>query len=289
MAYVEHWLIMCSIYIMLASSLDLVVGHRGALSLCHAAFFGLGAYTSALLSTETSVSFLGGVFVGAALASACSLLVSVPALRMTIDYFVIATFVLQVVMSSIITNWVSVTRGPLGIPGIPHPTVSGWEIDTQLEFLLLVGMCTAACLWIVRRLTTGPYGRVLHAIREDEAVASTYGKNCPRFKVSAVAISAALAAIAGSLYAHHITYIDSTMFDVMESILVLSMALVGGAGSFWGPVVGAVFLVSLQELLRFVGLPPVLAANLRQMVYGLLLIAVMMRKPEGLLGRFRFE
>jgi branched-chain amino acid transport system permease protein len=130
---------------------------------------------------------------------------------------------------------------------------------------------------------------VLHAIREDEVFAKAQGKNTVCFKVTAFAVSAALAAMAGSLYAHYITYIDPTSFTVMESILIISMVIIGGAGSLWGPLVGAVVLVTLPEALRFVGLPSAVAANLRQIIYGSLLVIMMMFRPRGLVGKYGFS
>ncbi|MFZ1221102.1 MAG: branched-chain amino acid ABC transporter permease, partial [Chthoniobacterales bacterium] len=147
---------------------------------------------------------------------------------------------------------------------------------------------TAFAYLVVYLLTSAPFGRVLHAIREDELFAKAHGKNILYFKVTAFATSAALAALAGSLYAHYITYIDPTSFTVVESILIISMVIIGGAGSFWGPLVGALVLVTLPEALRFVGLPSAAAANLRQIIYGTLLVVMMMFRPRGLIGKYSF-
>lgn len=121
-----------------------------------------------------------------------------------------------------------------------------------------------------------------------EVFAQAVGKNTLRFKVTAFAVSAVLAALAGSLYAHYVTYIDPTSFTVTESILVLSMVIIGGAGSLWGPMVGAIVLVMLPEALRFLGLPSSVAANLRQIVYGVLLVVMIMIRPGELMGRYGF-
>ncbi|MEK7676048.1 MAG: branched-chain amino acid ABC transporter permease [Verrucomicrobiota bacterium] len=142
---------------------------------------------------------------------------------------------------------------------------------------------------MVWRITSSPFGRVLHAIREDDVFAKAHGKNTLYFKVTAFAGSAALAAMAGSLYAHYITYIDPTSFTVMESILIISMVIIGGAGSLWGPLVGAIVLMTLPEALRFIGLPSAVAANLRQIIYGSLLVITMMFRPRGLVGKYGFS
>jgi branched-chain amino acid transport system permease protein len=181
-----------------------------------------------------------------------------------------------------------VTRGPLGIFGIPQPTIFGWKVDSHLGFLILAAGFTAFTYLVVYLLASSPFGRVLLAIREDEVFAKAHGKNTLYFKVMVFAISAALAAAAGSFYAHYITFIDPTSFTVMESILIISMVIIGGAGSLWGPLVGAFVLVTLPEVLRFVGLPSASAANLRQIIYGTLLIIMMMFRPRGLMGKYGF-
>ncbi len=134
-----------------------------------------------------------------------------------------------------------------------------------------------------------PFGRVLRAIREDEVLANSMSKNTLGYKVSVLAIGAALAALAGSLYAHYISYIDPSGFTVMESILIVSMVIIGGAASPWGPLIGAIALVSLPEILRFVGFPTAIAANVRQIVYGTALVLTVIYRPQGLVGRYKFR
>lgn len=288
MDYLLHILIFVGIYAILAVSLDLIVGHAGFLSMAHGAFLGLGAYASALVTVQWGAPFFVGILSGAALAAVVSLLVSIPSLRLHGDYFIIATFGFQIIVFSVFNNWMEVTRGPLGIPGIPQPVILGWHVDSNVEFVVLVTVIAVLAYLVVWRITTSPFGRVLRAIREDEVTARAMGKNTLRFKVTAFAVSAALAASAGSLYAHYITYIDPTSFTVMESILIISMVIVGGAGSLWGPLIGAFVLVTLPEGLRFLGLPSAVAAHLRQIIYGSLLVVMMMVRPRGLVGRYSF-
>lgn len=289
MDYLFHLTTLTAIYVVLVISIDLLAGHSGLLSLSHAAFYGLGAYTSALLVTVQHVPFTVGVVTGMTLAAFVSLVVSLPSLRLPDDYFVIATFGFQMIIFSVLNNWIDLTRGPLGIFGIPKPVIFGWRVDTHWQFLVLAAILAAFAYFIVWRITSSPFGRVLHAIREDEVVAQSMGKNTLYFKMTAFAASAALAAMAGSLYAHYITYIDPTSFTVMESILIISMVIIGGAGSLWGPLVGAVVLVTLPEALRFVGLPSSVAANLRQIIYGSLLVVMILFRPRGLVGKYGFS
>ena len=288
MEYFLHIVIIASIYIVLAVSLDLLAGHGGLLSLAHAAFYGLGAYSAALLATRCGAGFITGVLSGMVVAFVVSFLISLPSLRLHDDYFVIATFGFQMILLSILNNWTDVTRGPLGIPGIPRPVLFGWQVTAPSGFMVLSLLFAGIAWTVVWRLSSSPFGRVLRTIREDEVLAKSLGKNTLRFKITAFAVSAALAASAGSLYAHYITYIDPTSFTVMESILVISMVIIGGAGSKWGPVIGAVVLVTLPEALRFIGLPTSVAANARQVLYGALLVIMMMFRPRGLVGNYGF-
>ena len=289
MDYLIHIAIMVGIYVILTVSLDLLVGHTGLLSVAHATFYGIGAYTSAILTVRCGMPFWAGLLLGMAVATGMSALVSLPSLRLHDDYFVIVTFGFQMVFVNVLVNWSDLTRGPLGIPGIPQAAVLGWQFESRLWYLLLTGILAFLVCMLANHISRSPFGRVLRSIREDEVLAKSFGKSTTRFKVSIFAISAALAALAGSLYAHYITYIDPTSFTVMESILVISMVIVGGAGSLWGPVVGAVVLVVLPELLRFIGLPSSVAANVRQIIYGGLLVAFMMWRPQGFLGKYAFQ
>jgi branched-chain amino acid transport system permease protein len=288
MEYFLHILVLVFIYSILAVSLDLIVGHMGILSIAHAAFYGLGAYTSALLAVHLGAPFLVGIIVGMIVTVLVSFVVSLPSLRLHEDYFVIATFGFQMIIFSILNNWMDLTRGPLGIPSITQPSIFGLTIQSNVGFVALAAIFATFAYVVVGRISTSPFGRALWAIREDEAFAQSLGKNTLWFKVTAFAVSAALAASAGSLYAHYITYIDPTSFTVMESILVISMVIIGGAGSKWGPLIGAAVLVMLPEALRFIGLPSAVAANLRQIIYGVLLVVMMMVRPRGLVGKFGF-
>jgi branched-chain amino acid transport system permease protein len=288
MDYLLHILVLVCIYATLTLSLDLLAGHTGLLSIAHAAFFGLGAYTSAILALRFGATFAMGVLMGMAVASVASLVASLPSQRLSDDYFVITTFGFQVIVSSVFNNWVGATRGPLGIPGIPPPTIFGWTFRTPFGFVVLAAALATLAYLVVDRVSTSPFGRVLRAIREDEVFAHSLGKNTHLFKVAVFALSAALAASAGSLYAHYIAYIDPTSFTVTESILVVSMVIIGGAGSRAGPVIGAAVLVILPEALRFIGLPGSAAANLRQIIYGTLLVIMLIVRPRGLVGKYGF-
>lgn len=285
MEYLLHILILIGIYVMLASSLNLTAGYTGLLSIAHAAFYGVGAYTVALMALNLHTPFLLNLLCAVIVCGLAGALVGIPSLRIKDDYFIIATFAFQIITFSVLNNWIGFTRGPMGLPGIPQPEIFGWTVSSYPEFLLLTSVLCVLCLLIVRRVVHSPYGRVLQAIREDEEFALAAGKNAAGYKMSVFILSAMLAAVPGALYATYITYIDPTSFTVNESIFIISIMIIGGAGSFRGPVAGAVILVALPELLRFVGMPNSVAANLRQILYGGALTACMLWRPQGLMGK----
>lgn len=289
MEYLLHILILIGIYVILAESLNLIVGYTGLLSMAHAAFYGVGAYVAALMALKLGSPFVINIICAVIISSLLGGLVGIPSLRIKDHYFVIATFAFQVIAFSILNNWVSFTGGPMGLPGIPQPAIFGWVISSHIDFLLLVGVFAALVFWLCHRIISSPFGRVLMAIREDEVFALAAGKNVAVYKVAVFAIGSGMAAIAGALYAHYISFIDPTSFTVMESIFIISIVIIGGAGSLWGPVIGAVVLVMLPEVLRFVGMPSSIAANMRQIMYGGLLVAFMMWRPQGLVGKYGFQ
>jgi branched-chain amino acid transport system permease protein len=289
MDYLLHVLILIAIYTILSVSLNLIAGYTGLLSVAHAALFGIGAYTAALLALKLHVSLPLGLLCATAAAALIGLGVAAPSLRTHEDYLVLATFALQVIAFGVMNNWVGLTGGPMGLPGIPQPTILGIQVSSSVGFVALAGAFAALALALVGRLARSPFGRVLKAIREDEVFAQSLGKDVMRCKLQVFAIGAALAAIAGTLYAHYITFIDPTSFSVTESIFMLAIVIVGGTGSIAGSVVGAVLLVSLPEALRLVGMPSAMAANARQIVYGALLVVCMMFRPQGMLGESAFR
>lgn len=287
MDYLCHILVMVSIFAILAASLDLAAGQTGLLSVAHAAFAGVGGYTFALLTLHLRVPSGVGIVAAGLVSAVISLAVSLPSSRLRGDYFVITTFAFQLVVSSALNNWNSFTRGPLGIAGIPRTSVFGLSLHSPVHFLPLALCLASISCAIVWRLGASPFGRVLRAIREDEDLAQAMGKNSLRFKIVGFALSAGLAGVAGSIYAQFTTYIDPTSFGVGDSILILSMVIIGGSDSRWGPLVGAGVLVAFPEVLRLFGVPGWVAANVRQLAYGTALILVMMIRPRGLVGRYR--
>ena len=289
MDYLLHILVITGIYIILASSLNLVLGYAGLPALGHMAFACVGAYTSSLLALDFGISPWLGLPLGGILAALVGLVVGLPSIRLKGDYLALATFGLGVIVYSVAKNWIDLTRGPMGLPGIPKFAFFGFELQPVWSYLLLVALFVALTAVIIQRIVASPFGRVLVSIREDEVASLALGKNVDAYKLIAFMVGAFFAGIAGSLYAHYITFIDPSSFTAMESISVLLMVVFGGMGTIAGPFVGASSLVIFPELLRFLGMPSSVAAPLRQMIYGLLMVLLMLYRPQGIVGKYRFK
>lgn len=289
MEYLLHILVIAGIYIILTISLNLIVGYTGLPALGHAAFSCIGAYTSSLLALNAGLSPWIGLLIGACIAALSGIVIGYPAVRLKGDYLALATFGLGVIIYTIAKNWVSLTRGPMGLPGIPGFSVFSFQLSGVLSYLLLVLIFVIVTIFVIRRVVNSPFGRILRSIREDEIASEALGKDTAKYKLLVFIIGAFFAGIAGSLYAHYITFIDPSSFTVMESITILLMVIFGGMGSISGSIVGAMILVVFPELLRFLGMPSSIAAPMRQMIYGLLLIVLMIKRPQGIMGAYRFK
>lgn len=289
MDYLLHILVIAGIYIILTLSLNLIVGYTGLPALGHTAFSCIGAYTSSLLALNMGMSPWIGLLIGACVAALSGVVIGYPAVRLKGDYLALATFGLGVIVYSIAKNWVSLTRGPMGLPGIPGFSIFGFELSGIWSYLLLVSVFVILTIFVIKRIVDSPFGRILRSIREDEIASEALGKDTIKHKLLVFIIGAFFAGIAGSLYAHYITFIDPSSFTVMESITILLMVIFGGMGSISGSVVGAVILVVLPELLRFLGMPSSIAAPMRQMIYGFLLVVLMLKRPQGIMGAYRFK
>lgn len=289
MEYLLHILILIGIYVILSISLNLLVGYAGLLSIAQAAFYGVGAYIAALMALKLHSPFLINIICAVFLSGILGALVGSPSLRIRDDYFLIATFAFQVITFSILNNWVSFTGGPMGLPGIPTPVILGWQVNSNIDFLILISLLCFIIISFSLRLGHSPFGRVLKSIREDEIFTQALGKNITFCKVAIFIIGAGMAAVAGVIYAYYISFIDPTSFTVMESIFIISIVIIGGAGNIWGSVLGAVLLVILPEALRFLGMPSAIAANMRQIIYGALLVLCMLYRPQGFLGEYSFD
>ena len=286
MEYLLHIGIMLCIYIILVLSTNLTVGMANLLTMCQAAFYGIGAYIGTYFLMQFNLPFVVIALLVMLATGLTSLLISFASVKLKGDYFILGTLGFQMIVYTILYNWISVTRGPYGIPGIPSIKLFGvWSLNGIYAYFFFALVLAVVVAMIFSHLQHSPYGRMLKAIRTDELSAKALGRNTVLLKSWAFFISAAFAGIAGLLYASYVSYIDPTSFTLDESIFIITALFIGGIGSrVWGPIAGAAVVVILPELLRFVGLPDAVAANLRQVIYGLLLIVLMFVRPQGLLG-----
>lgn len=287
MEYLIHLAILISIYGILGLSLNLVVGFTGLLSVTQAAFYGIGAYVTAILLTSFGMNFFLSVILGMIITGVLSLAIGFVLSKFKDDYYALGSFGFNIIIYSIFLNWQSLTRGPLGIPGISRPVLFGFTFTENIWFLVLSVVILAIVFGVCQYITKSSFGRVLKSIREDEEAIGVFGYRTLWYKLAVFVVSAMLAAVAGSLFASYITFIDPSSFALMESIFILAIIILGGLASNKGAVIGAVCLILLPEILRFVGFPDDIAAQMRQVTYGVILILLMLFRPQGLVGEYR--
>jgi len=299
MNYFFHLFIYFNINAIVALSLNLVMGYCGLLTLAHAGYFAIGSYAYALATVKLGWGFFPAVGLGVLLAAVMSLAISLPAIRFKGDFFVVVSLAVQTLLFSVLYNWSSpsaevgtwqnLTNGPFGISGISKPNLFGWQLLSIGDMAGLAFATAILCGAIVWLLLVSPWGRLLKVVRDDELAARGLGKNARLAKMQAVAIACGMAAVAGSLYAAYVNYIDPSTASLDESILMTCMVLVGGIGNFRGPLVGAFVLLAIPEALRFAAIPDTVAANIRLGIYGLLLVLMMRFRPQGIAGDYRID
>ncbi|MBI4560459.1 MAG: branched-chain amino acid ABC transporter ATP-binding protein/permease [Candidatus Rokubacteria bacterium] len=287
MDYFVHIAITIALYTILATSYNLLIGYTGLFSIAHAAFYGIGAYTSALVALHWGVSFPVALLAAVLLTAVIGGAIGVPALRVRGDYLVIASFGFQMIIFGVMLNWLALTRGEGGLTGIPRPALLGIKIFSPRAYLPLAAAIAGVCFLVTWWIARSPFGRVLRAIREDEVAAQSLGKDIAYFKIAVFALAGGLAAVAGSFYAHYVTFVNPLSFTLEESIFIMAIVLVGGAGNLWGSLLGALALVVAPEALRFLRIPDAIAAPFRQILYGLLLVLFVRFRPQGLLAEHR--
>ncbi|SCB35421.1 branched-chain amino acid ABC transporter permease [Rhizobium multihospitium] len=276
--YVTHALIIALIFMLPAHGLNLLVGYTGLLSLAQAAFFGIGAYASGLLAVYYGTPFYVNILAAAVIAGGLALPLGIPALRLRSTSFVMCTLGFVIIGQAIAKNWISLTRGDMGLSSIPKPhfTLGPWSFTvsgtTNFYYLtLVVAALATALVWAIVR---SPAGRNMVAIRENETLAESVGIPTWRYKLIVFMISAAFAGAGGSLYAHYLTVVSPLTFQMYYSTTVLIIVLGGGAGTISGTVIGSLLFVGLTEALR-------IAPELRMIVYGLCLLVLVFWFKKG--------
>jgi len=265
------------IFVLLSASMHLVTGVAGLLHLGHAAFYGVGAYTAALLTAKFGVGFTVTLPASGLVAAAVAVLVALPTMRLVSIYFAVATLAIGQMLYLVMLNWVELTKGPNGIIVTKGFELFGFGLSGRIAAYYTVAAVVTLCVVAIGRLSHSYYGNALRSIREDDQCADAMGVRTARLKMEAFALSAFFAGIAGSLWAHMTGYISPGDFKFSESILILAMVVVGGLGSLPGAVIGALLLILLPEGLRGLG-------DFRNVMVGLVMFLSILLLPKGLLG-----
>jgi branched-chain amino acid transport system permease protein len=285
MGYAVTLLTVICIYTMLTAAMDLVLGYAGMFSFAQAAFYGVGAYTAALVVLKLGLGLGAALVAAVVVTSLVALVAAAITVRLEGHYFILGTFCVGNVVSSVMDNWTDVTNGANGLYGIPAAQIFGWTIAPGLEFLALCALAAAATHWLKWRLVSTPFGIALQTVREDEVVASVLGNDVRRLKIVTFVIGAAITALAGTLLAFYLRFLDPTTFTFAFTIFIWAALFVGGSVGTLGTIVGPAVLVLFPEALRFVGLSGTHVASVQQALYGLLLVLLMMFRPQGFFGR----
>ncbi|WP_371381252.1 branched-chain amino acid ABC transporter permease [Sporomusa aerivorans] len=278
--YVIRILIMSGVFSILALSLNLVTGYTGQFCLGWAGFYGIGAYASALLVMKLDFSFWLAMPLAGLVAAFFGILLGIPTMRLKDIYLAIATLGFGEIIRLIMLNWTDLTRGSMGLPGIPSPKLFSYEFATNLPFYYLCLLLVVLTIAVIRRIIDSRVGRALIAIREDDLAAKAMGIDVTGYKILAFAVGAFFAGIAGAFYAHYASFIDPHTFSFSESIAILAMVVLGGMGSVAGSIIGAVTLTIAPEILRDL-------SEYRMIIFGLIMMVVMLIRPQGIMGKGR--
>jgi branched-chain amino acid transport system permease protein len=278
--YFVHIMITIGVYIILALSLNVIVGYAGQFALGHAAFYGIGAYVAALLMVNHGLSFWLVLPISAIVTGVFGLLLGSPVMRLKGDYLGIVTLGFGEIVRLIFVNWVEVTKGPMGIPGIPSPELFGYSFHQKLDYYYLIFVLVAITVFVIHRIVHSGIGLSLLVVREDEIAAESMGIRPFKLKLLAFTVGAFFAGVAGAFWASYISYISPDSFQYIDSVTILSMVILGGMGTVPGSILGAAILTVTPEVLRFV-------SDYRMMLLGIAIVLMMVFKPSGFWGEHR--
>jgi branched-chain amino acid transport system permease protein len=295
-SYVLHVLVITGIFIIAAMSLNLLLGYAGQLSLGHVAFFGIGAYASALVSLGFNVSLFPGfvlssapkpvwlaMLAGILAAAACGWFIGRVAFKVRGAYFVIVSISFAEVVRLVALNWVELTQGPMALNNIPPLALGGMVFWKKPENYWLILGTAVVCYVLIRRLVHSRAGRAMVALRENEPLATSVGIDVTRYLVLATVVSAAMAGAAGALYAHYVRIVDPDVFLFIYTVTMVIMVVTGGKGTLAGPVVGGLIFGLLPETLRALAIKP----EEQWIVYGVLMVLVVYFLPQGIVPALR--
>jgi len=272
--------IFAAINVILASGFNLILGYGGLVSVAHPIFYAIGAYVSALLAQKLGVPIPLAMMLGMLTAAATSVFVSLPSLRVSGDYLVIASMGFQLGLLYVINN-IELTGAASGLSNIPSLVDGPYRNPL---FTVIAWALALACVGLIRLLVSGHYGRAITAMRNDEDAFAALGRNAIRMKVALFGLGSGLAGLAGGMYAHFFLFLTPEQFGVFSSATLLTMVVVGGAATIAGPVLGAVLLTALPEAIRFLDLPIAVMAPMQGVVFTLLIVLFLFLRPQGLLG-----
>jgi branched-chain amino acid transport system permease protein len=270
-------LIFLGMNLMITIGLSLLMGYAGQISLGQAAFFGIGAYTTGILTTKLGFPIYLSCPLSILVTVSIAFAVGIPTLRLRGHYLAMATLGLGEIVHIVFNELLSLTGGPSGFGNIPLIRIFGMELDNDYKYYIFVWAIVAFILFLSLNLIDSRVGRALKAIHKEEQTASTIGVNTSRLKLSIFVLSAGYAALAGFLYAHFVTFLSPGTFSLRFSVLLVTMVAVGGMGNIWGAVIGTAVLTLLPEYLRFF-------KDFDILIYGVILISIMILRPEGLYG-----
>ncbi len=279
-------LIYSGIYALMALGQNLITGYTGMLSLCQAGFFAIGSYATAILTTSSGWSFWATLPIAAIAAALFGVLIGLPTLRLKGDYLAIATLGFGEIVRNILNNWDSLTGGPMGIQRIPMVTFFSFTINPYKKwaFLVMVVVILLISYYLFERLGRSRMGRALKAIRDDEIAAASMGINVTKYKVWAFAIGASVAGIAGSLHSVFALSVTPNSYTFMVSIMVLCMVVLGGMGNFVAVIFGAFIIQLISYFPQLTGLSSVIPPQFKQILFGLILVVMMIWRPQGIIG-----
>jgi branched-chain amino acid transport system permease protein len=275
--YILNVGVLAGIYVILTMGLNITNGWTGLMSFGYAAFYGIGAYTAGILATRYAVPFWLTFPAAGVVAGLFGVAIALPTLRLKGIFLALITIGFQEIVFLVTLNWTSLTRGPMGIPGIPPPSLAGYTFSSNRDFFYLILALNVVMIFVVSRIMGSRVGRTFIAIREDEVAAQAVGIPLFRTKVLSFVISTVMAGVVGAFFAHHAQFISADSFRLDETFIVLTMLIVGGMGTLIGPIIGAVFLVIFPEAARFL-------SQYREIVYGAILVLVILFRPEGIAG-----
>lgn len=269
-------------------ALNLMIGYTGIFSAAQGIFYGIGAYAGALVAMHWGASFLLAALFGIAASMVAAVLLAIPAARVVGDYFIVVSLAFEVIGIAVFHQWYEVTGGSAGLVGIPRASVFGYEIQNNTQYLALGAVVLTLCFLFVRRVVNSPLGRAFKAIRDDPLAAESHGKNPFVLRLIAVVISAGISSVAGVIYAGYVGFVNDVSFGMDVSFLFITMIILGGAGTLYGPLLGALFITIFPALLNYLDLPPQYLGPVEQLLYGAVLVLLMMWRPDGLVSFSEF-